>query len=246
MKIFLTGHRGYLGQCVIQKLGGKYNFVGFDLADRNDIGDVDSLTKAMQGCDQVVHLAAIPRPLPEKSLQDYIASNVQGTANVAEAAVKANLKRIVYASSTTVYGVEKGIPFQTPITEAQPILSQYMTADHLECRECDLSYHISKVMAEQIMAWYGLNKKIQTLSLRFGPIGKVFLGTSVSNENAVQAIDLAIQSHREFWYEPFSIVDEIEHIDISKAKELLGYSPEKQLYTPDQIRSTFEDRYRLP
>ncbi len=97
-------------------------------------------------------------------------------------------------------------------------------------------------MAEQIMAWYGLNKKIQTTALRFGPIDKVFLGTSVSMRNAIQAIKLALDYEGELWYEAFSIVDEISHIDISKAKRILGYSPVKPTYAKNQIHSTLKER----
>ena len=101
---------------------------------------------------------------------------------------------------------------------------------------------MSKVMAEQIMAWYGLNKKIQTTALRFGPINKVFLGTSVNMNNATQAIKRALDYKGELWYEPFSIVDEVAHIDISKAKKILGYIPEKSIYTKEQLHSSLEEK----
>jgi len=44
------------------------------------------------------------------------------------------------------------------------------------------------------------------------------------------------------WYKAFTIVDELPHIDISKAKKILGYKPKKPNYTKDQIHSTFEER----
>jgi nucleoside-diphosphate-sugar epimerase len=90
-----------------------------------------------------------------------------GTKNILEAALQSGVKRVLYASSTTIYGIEKGIPFQIPINESQPFLSQYIRTDQLQCRECDMSYHTSKVMAEQLLAWYGLNKKLETIALRF-------------------------------------------------------------------------------
>lgn len=242
MKILVTGYKGYLGNGFVEKYGKDYEVVGFDHKDGDELLDYESLSGRMQGCEQVVHLAAIPKPVEGKSFEDYINNNVRATFNVVKAAVENKLKRVIYASSTTIYGIEKGIPFQTPIKENQPFVSQYITADKLSCRDIDLSYHMSKVMAEQILAWYGLNKKIQTTALRFGPIGKVFLGTSVSMNNATQAIKLALDCLKEPWYEPFSIVDEIEHIDISKAKNTLGYKPEKPDYTGDQLHSTLEDK----
>lgn len=242
MKILITGHKGYLGKGFVEKYGTDYEIIGFDHKDGEELLDYETLVKKMKDCEQVVHLAAIPKPVEGKTFEDYVNNNVRATFNVVKAAVENNLKRVIYASSTTIYGIEKGIPFKTPIKEDQPFVSQYLTADRLSCRDIDLSYHMSKVMAEQILAWYGLNKKIQTTTLRFGPIGKVFLGTSVSMDNATQAIKLALDYSKELWYEPFSIVDEIEHIDISKAKDRLGYKPKNPNYTSDQLHSTLEGK----
>lgn len=242
MKILITGEKGYLGSEFIKKYGFDYEILGFDIKDGLDLLDYSVLKEKMAGCEQVVHLAAIPAPREGRTFEEYFENNVKATFNVAKAALESNVRRLIYASSTTIYGIERGIPFKTPIKEDQLFVSQYISADQLSCRDIDLSYHVSKVMAEQILAWYGLNKKIQTVALRLGPINKVFLGTSVSINNATAAIKLALDSQKEFWYEAFSIVDELPHIDISKAKKILGYNPEKPDYSTEQIRSTLEDR----
>ncbi len=227
MKIFITGHKGYLGSEFVKKYGADFEVVGYDLKDGDDLLDYENLARKMKGCEQIVHLAAIPKPVEGKSFEDYFDTNCRATLNVVKAAMANSSKRVIYASSTTIYGIERGIPFSTPIKENQPFVSQYIPADKLSCRDVDLAYHASKVIAEQILSWHGLMKKIQTIALRFGPINKVFLGTSVSINNATQAIKLALESKNEFWYEPFSIVDEIEHVDISKAKAQLEYKPEE-------------------
>ena len=245
MKILVTGHKGYLGARFVAKHGKDFEVVGYDLADGDDILDKNNLENKMAGCEMVVHLAAIPKPVPGKTFDDYFKINVEGTKNIAQIAEKLQVRRIIYGSSTTIYGIEVGIPFSVPITESQPFVSQYIDASQLSSRDVDLSYHVSKVMAEQIMAWYGLNKKIQIICLRFGPIGKVFLGTSVSDSNAVQAVNISLNSKKEFWYQPFSIVDRLKHIDISKAEQVLGYSPEDYNYPPERIRSTLEDKATL-
>lgn len=236
-KVLVTGDKGFLGSEFLKRFGSTYDIVGFDSKDGHELLDYQKLLERAGGCETIVHLAAIPKPMEGKSFDDYFSNNVQATLNVAKAATEVGAKRIVYASSTTIYGIERGIPFKTPITESQPFVSQYLKSTDLSMRDVDLSYHMSKVMAEQIMAWYGLNKKIQTIALRFGPIGKVFLGTSVSEANATQAIKLAIDSSKEFWYEAFSIVDDVPHIDTTKAKQMLGYAPETPEYSPDQIHS---------
>lgn len=241
-KIFLTGDKGILGSEFVKCYGNVYDIVGYDIKEGFDTLDYKALKGKMEGCEQVVHLAAIPKPVEGRSFEDYFDINVRATLNVIKASAENGAKRVIYASSTTIYGIERGIPFRTPITEDYPFVSQYLKADQLSTRDIDLSYHMSKVMAEQILAWYGLNKKIQNAALRFGPIGKVFLGTSVSMNNATQAINLTLQYPGELWYEAFSIVDELPHIDISKAKKMLGYNPEKPNYRPEDIHSTLEDR----
>jgi len=245
MKILVTGDKGYLGSEFINRYGNDYEIVGYDLKDGLDLLDYKTLSEKVAGCEMVVHLAAIPKPVEGRDFPDYFKNNVEASLNVFRAAFEAGAKRVVYASSTTIYGIEGGIPFQTPITESQPFVSQYLKADQLSTRDVDLSYHMSKTMAEQIAAWFGLNKKLQTVALRFGPINKVFLGTSVSINNATQAIKLALDYPGELWYEAFSIVDEITHIDISKAKKILGYNPEVPNYSPEQIRSTLEAKASL-
>jgi nucleoside-diphosphate-sugar epimerase len=242
MKILLTGDKGFLGSEFVKKYGSNYEIVGFDSKDGFNLLDYDSLKQRMEGAEMVVHLAAIPAPRDGFSFDDYFKNNVEATLNVCNAALENSVKRVVYASSTTIYGIERGIPFSIPIKEDQKFVSQYINAEQLNTREIDLSYHMSKVMAEQVLAWFGLNKKLQTTALRFGPINKVFLGTSVSIDNATQAIKLALDYQGELWYEAFSIVDETQHIDINKAKNLLGYRPEKPEYTPEQIHSTIKDK----
>ena len=75
-------------------------------------------------------------------------------------------------------------------------------------------------------------KKFEVIILRLGPtrpkgvykpFGELKLHTKI--ENALQAIENAIELNKKLWYEAFSIVDEIKGVDISKAKKLLGYRP---------------------
>lgn len=242
MKIFLSGHEGLLGSGFEKIYGNRYEITGYDIKDGDNLLDYPNLIKKMKGCEQVVHLAAIPRPVKGKGFEEYFEANDLSTLNVIKAAVATGAKRIIYASSTSIYGVEVGIPFKIPIKEDQPFVSQYIPADRLSCGNEYLAYHGSKVIAEQMLAWYGLTKKIQTVALRFGPVNVKYLGTSVSIENAAQAIHLVLDSRKEFWYEAFSIVDELDHIDISKAKRILGYHPEKPDYSKYLIVSELNEK----
>lgn len=246
LKVMITGHRGYIGSRFVEAVKQKYDIIGYDIVDGDDILDFDNLKKKMEGVDIVVHEAAIPKPTPGKGFEDYFRTNVEGSLNVVKAAYENGVKRVVYASSTTVYGIEGGIPFDYPIAEGQKFVSQYLKANSLRMRDIDLSYHISKVMAEQAIGWYGLNKKIEVIALRYGPTDHINIGAHVAIENVIQATDLAVSSPKEFWYEAFSIVDpDVDYIDISKAREMLGYRPIKKDYPKDKIVATFEDRLKL-
>src|SRR6185369_2901639 len=78
-----------------------------------DIADGPGLADAFRGADYVIHQAAIPS-VP-KSMLDPVTSNranVDGTLNVLVAARDAAVKRLVYASSSSVYGDSPTLPKQ--------------------------------------------------------------------------------------------------------------------------------------
>jgi nucleoside-diphosphate-sugar epimerase len=83
---------------------------------RGDIRDRDSVGKLVQGADVVVHAAAA---LPIQASRGSIRSvNVGGTENVLRAADDAGVRRVVFISSTAVYGV----PGKHPIEEDDPLV----------------------------------------------------------------------------------------------------------------------------
>ena len=67
MKILVTGHKGYLGSEFVKKYGKDFEVVGYDLQDGDDLLDYPKLVRKMEDCEQVVHLAAIPAPVVDKS-----------------------------------------------------------------------------------------------------------------------------------------------------------------------------------
>lgn len=119
--VLITGGAGFLG-CHLARLflKNKYKVILYDLAqlDAQDLidkvtyvqGDIrdKSLGKALKGVTHVVHAAAA---LPIAVKKDIIFSiNIDGTKNVLEQSLKATVKRLVFISSTAVYGVPKHLP----------------------------------------------------------------------------------------------------------------------------------------
>lgn len=78
---------------------------------KGDIQDLHTCIKACEGIDFVLHQAAwgsVPRSIEMPVF--YCANNVMGTVNMLEAARVCNVKKFVYASSSSVYGDEASLP----------------------------------------------------------------------------------------------------------------------------------------
>lgn len=218
--IFITGDKGHLGKPICKALEG-YPIVGYDLIDKKDILDYSSLVKSMRGCNFVVHCAGIPHPNASKTFADYFNINVQGTMNVARAAAENGVSRFIYLSSGAYYGwdtVGKMTPIYLPIDEIHPPASATMKFDgYLD------AYAQSKLIAEQILAWYGTNDKFQVVCLRLGPAipnGKMFEKWSLKADRektfwcntdpstCARAVKLAVEYKGSFRYDAFNIVEE--------------------------------------
>ena len=100
-------------------------------AMRGDVGDPPSLDAAMTGAEIVFNLA---RARPHGTKPRFVfAVNVDGAANVARAAVRASVRRLVQASSSAVYGSRCGF-----VDETAPLRT-------------DSAYSRSKKMAEEVV-----------------------------------------------------------------------------------------------
>ena len=129
MKFLVTGGAGFIGShivdalvksgdnvCVLDDLssGKRENLEG--AADKikfieGDIRDKVIVTKAMHGIDHVLHQAAlrsVPKSLGNPKLYNDV--NINGTLNILEAAKEAKVKRVVCASSSSVYGETDRLP----------------------------------------------------------------------------------------------------------------------------------------
>jgi UDP-glucose 4-epimerase len=108
MKILVTGSSGLVGACLCDSFrAAGIEVVPFDLRqDGADIRDAEALRAAMDGCDGVIHLAAVSRVAWGEADPDLCnAVNIDGTANVAEVALSLGRRPwLILASSREVYG----------------------------------------------------------------------------------------------------------------------------------------------
>ena len=99
---FSTGKRGN-----IERFKDNPNF----LLIEGDIRDIETCEKAIEGVDYVLHQAAwgsVPRSIEMPLIYEEI--NIKGHLNMMEVARKANVKKFVYASSSSVYGDHPALP----------------------------------------------------------------------------------------------------------------------------------------
>ncbi len=120
----------------IQALALPFEFVRDDITDR---GALDGMLGRVK-FDQIIHLAAragVRPSLEQPALYQRV--NVEGTANVLEAARCAGVKKIILASSSSVYGANS----QTPFSESDPIFSTISpyAASKLACEALGHVYH---------------------------------------------------------------------------------------------------------
>jgi nucleoside-diphosphate-sugar epimerase len=149
MRIVVTGGNGKLGREVVRGLNDtghavfvldavgerSDSFTRIDLTNYGSVVDAfSSVDNRYDGVDAVVHLAAIPAGGYETDSATF-ANNMMSTFNVFQAARRAGIKRIVYASSETLLGIPFDIdPPYLPVDEEYPSRpeSMYSVVKHLE------------------------------------------------------------------------------------------------------------------
>ncbi len=92
------------------------DYAGFEFVE-GDIRDIEMCRKACAGIDYISHQAAlgsVPRSIKEPGYTNDV--NVGGFVNIVKAAVENKVTRLVYASSSSVYGDEAGLPKKEEIT----------------------------------------------------------------------------------------------------------------------------------
>ena len=177
MKALVTGGAGFIGSHLCELLlsrghgvvavdslacGRLANFREFQAHPRfhfvqADIRESELLRPAFDGIDWVFHLAGLADIVPSiEQPTQYFNTNVTGTFNVLERSREHGIKRLVYAASSSSYG----IPDMYPTPETSPIRPQY-------------PYALTKHMGEELVLHWAHTYKLPALSLRlfnvYGP-----------------------------------------------------------------------------
>lgn len=126
----------------------KYKLYRGDICDKSLLSRIFNESKI----DIVVHIAASAgvRPSIDKPL-DYVKNNIEGTINILEVMKENNVKKIVFASSSSIYGNCKEEIFSEDLKVTEPISP----------------YAATKLACEQFLYTYSKLYNIQVVALRF-------------------------------------------------------------------------------
>jgi UDP-glucose 4-epimerase len=180
MRILITGNKGFIGRVVSKELENSgFEIEGFDITEGNDILNYKSLYNKMNGCQLVVHLAAIE----STNDIDTMNANLQGTWNVLQSARNNRIQKIVFTSSVDVLGVFQG--------ENNPI---YLPLDDKYPCHPKSTYSISKIPAESMCQYFYNATRINLFIIR--PPG-------VWDENTYIKIQSARKARPKYEWDPY-------------------------------------------
>jgi NAD dependent epimerase/dehydratase len=179
-RVLVTGAGGFIGSHLVERLVARGDrvraFVHYNGAGRTgllellapemqreieivagDIIDPWRVESAVRGCEVVYHLAAlIAIPYSYDAPWSYTSTNVTGTLNVAQACLRAGVRRLVHTSTSEVYGSAQYVP----IDEAHPLVGQS-------------PYSASKIGADKVVESFGLSFGLPACTVRpfntYGP-----------------------------------------------------------------------------
>lgn len=162
--ILVTGSAGHLGEALVRTLraAGRtcrgLDRIASPFTDLvGSIVDPDVVDRALAGVDQVIHAATLHKPhVATHSRQAFIDTNITGTLNLLEAAVRAQVRAFLFTSTTSVFGDALVPPPGQPaawITEQVVPVAKNI-------------YGVTKLAAEELCALAHRNQKLAVLILR--------------------------------------------------------------------------------
>ena len=282
MKILVTGAAGFIGSHLCERLLEEGNMVvGFDNFDpfydravkeknlkasishdsfeliEGDITDSEALKKLFNEhtFEVVVHLAAKAGVRP--SIEDplgYNRVNVLGTLNILEMMKKNDIRRLVLASSSSVYGNSPDVPYKETMNVNNPI-SPYAATKIAAELLCYNYWHLYKISATclRFFTVYGPRQRPEMAIAKF--VKKAYDGDLISIygdgssrrdftyiDDIIQGVEASVK--RDLDFEIINI-GESETVDLNRLLELIGESTGCELITenlpmqPGDVDKTF-------
>ena len=210
MRVLITGGGGFIGAWLSKRLLASGHEVQiFDLRkERNiaaaivgsaldridwvlgDVSDGNAVRQAAEGCDLLVHLAAVLTPACQQDPVRGAQINLIGTLNVFEAARVHGLQKVLYMSSAGVYGTDDGsVPY--PLTH----YGAFKLAGEGSARAYHLDHGISSLGVRPLVV-YGAGRETgltagPTIACRAAARGETYIIPFSGDSNFVYVDDVA-------------------------------------------------------
>lgn len=250
-RVLITGASGLIGAIAREGLAGRYQVSALTRTPADfpstvaDIADLEAIQPAFTGIDAVVHLAA--SPAVETPWASILHNNLIGTYNVFEAARRAEVEVVIFASSNhTIGGYEiDGAP------ELYRLDDPRVYDQAVEVRP-DSLYGVSKVYGEALGRYYHDRFGMRVFNLRIGSVrddddprspavaaasGWLNLAptdayarlraTWLSHRDCLALIEVCLEATEVDWAVVYGISNNPRQFwDISHARALLGFDPQ--------------------
>jgi len=178
MNIFVTGNKGYIGSVLTQMLIEKgYNVIGFDTDFYQGIekdkpeGKIKQIIKDirnisindLKNIDSIIHLAALSNdPLGELNQKLTYDINLDATIKLAKLAKQAGIKRFVYVSSQSMYGISNvDNELDEDDSEKNPITAYAKTKWDAECELKKLGSNDFTIVCFRPSTVFGASPKLR-------------------------------------------------------------------------------------
>ena len=256
--ILITGVYGLVGSSIYKRLiekSGKYEVFGMarrrQASDRvareeaievpddhffiSDLSDQDGLTSAFQGIDCVVHLAANPNT--EAPWESLIKNNMEGTYHVFEAAKRAGVSRVIYASTIQVstgyvLNVE---PYKSIMAGKFENLPESFDPVKTTDTPWPINlYAASKVFGETLARMYSSTTDLSCLCLRIGAVKSMdekiekLIPVSCTKNDIARLTECCIQAPNTLKFDIYYGMSNNDYrwVEMENAARNVGYVPE--------------------
>ncbi|GAC1361746.1 MAG: NAD(P)-dependent oxidoreductase [Herpetosiphon sp.] len=232
--VLMTGAAGRIGSFLTHHLAGRYDLVLTDARRpaelhghrfvEADIADLDAMREVCTGIDTVVHLAADPSM--EATWESLLPRNIVGLYNVFQAAQEAHCRRVIFASSVNAVF---GYPAEVQVRTEMPV------------RPMNL-YGATKCWGEAVACFYADQLGISAICLRFGWAqprdsklirpDHPYLDILLTYPDLAKLVAASIDAPADMRFGIFHGVsnNRWKRLDISDARERLGYEPEDDAF----------------
>lgn len=238
--VLVTGMSGLIGGALRRHLEGKYALSALNRqpvpgvpCHRADIADLDAIAPAFEGVDTVVHLAA--RTGSSESFDEILGANVIGTYNVFEAARRAGVSRVIFASSgATVSAWERDAPWSALVSGRYGEAGPFTKMTHETPTRPAGLYGASKIWGEAIARHYADRHDLSAICIRIGrvkaedrPVETRDYAVWCSQRDIVRLIELCIAAPPTLRFDVFFAVSDNRwgYRDLEHARAVLGFEP---------------------